>query len=304
MFGRNKLVRPPGFEPGSSAWQAEKGLKIDYPALRDDFLSFLESKKFNQRYVKTMLSYLDKNVSVIEGPMDILRVFSGLTPGQQHNLNRGLRNLFNFLEGQGFSEDYLNILRKNIPKDETGIDLRIPSPEQIVTSLKVMNRGSARYRVVYNLALDSGLRLVEATRLIKNFKATEMQRADGFCMVPIGMFRRSKVAYYGFFTDYTMQLISELSEEEISTLDNQNIAGYVQKRPVVTRYKYLRKFAFDKMIELEVPESVADFIQGRTPKSVGAKHYMVLVRQAKKFYPRYADYITQLQQKAGLRVLD
>ena len=58
------------------------------------------------------------------------------------------------------------------------------------------------------------------------------------------------------------------------------------------------------MIELEIPESVADFIQGRVPKRIGAKHYMALARQAKKFYPRYVEYITELRQKAGLRVLD
>ena len=292
------MVRPPGFEPGLSAWQAPVSLRIDYPALRNDFLSFLESKKFNQRYVRSMLSYLDKSVGVIEGPMDILRMFSILTPGQQHNLNRGLRNLFNFLESQGFSEGYLNILRKNIPKDETGIDLKIPTAEQIVTSLRVMEKGLVKYRAVYNLALDSGLRLIEATELIKKFELEDIQSADGFHMTPIGMFRKSKVAYYGFFTGYTMQLICELNEEDIKSLNDQNASTYVLKRPNVTAYKYLRKFAFDKMIELEIPESVADFIQGRTPKSVGAKHYMVLVRQAKKFYPRYAEYITELRRKA------
>jgi intergrase/recombinase len=62
--------------------------------------------------------------------------------------------------------------------------------------------------------------------------------------------------------------------------------------------KYLRKFAFDKMIDLEIPESVADFIEGRVPKRVGAKHYMALARQASKFYPRYCEYVKQLKQKA------
>jgi len=52
------------------------------------------------------------------------------------------------------------------------------------------------------------------------------------------------------------------------------------------------------MIELEIPESVADFIEGRVPKRIGAKHYMALARQASKFYPRYAVYITRLRQKA------
>ena len=65
----------------------------------------------------------------------------------------------------------------------------------------------------------------------------------------------------------------------------------------VISYKYLRKFAFDKMIELEVSESVADFIEGRVPKRIGAKHYMALARQASKFYPRYAEYITRMRQK-------
>jgi intergrase/recombinase len=58
----------------------------------------------------------------------------------------------------------------------------------------------------------------------------------------------------------------------------------------------LHKFCFDKMIELEVPESIADFIQGRVPRRVGAKHYMALARQASKYYPRYLDYVENLRR--------
>jgi intergrase/recombinase len=52
------------------------------------------------------------------------------------------------------------------------------------------------------------------------------------------------------------------------------------------------------MIELEVPESIADFIQGRVPQRVGAKHYMALARQATKFYPRYLTYVEKLRNKS------
>jgi intergrase/recombinase len=52
--------------------------------------------------------------------------------------------------------------------------------------------------------------------------------------------------------------------------------------------------------EFNIIESVADFIQGRTPRSIGDKHYMKLKRKAIQFYPRYAEYITQLRQKAEL----
>jgi intergrase/recombinase len=47
-------------------------------------------------------------------------------------------------------------------------------------------------------------------------------------------------------------------------------------------------------------ESMAGFIEGQTSKTIGAKHYMILLRQAKQYYPRYAEYITQLRKKAGL----
>jgi intergrase/recombinase len=49
------------------------------------------------------------------------------------------------------------------------------------------------------------------------------------------------------------------------------------------------------MIELEIPESVADFIEGRVPKRIGARHYMILRRQADNFYGRYAAYLAKLR---------
>ena len=38
--------------------------------------------------------------------------------------------------------------------------------------------------------------------------------------------------------------------------------------------------------ELGIPESVADFIEGRVPKRVGARHYTKLLRQAEAYYPK------------------
>jgi intergrase/recombinase len=51
---------------------------------------------------------------------------------------------------------------------------------------------------------------------------------------------------------------------------------------------------------LNIPESVADFIQGRTPKSIGARHYMKLKRKDINFYSRYVGYVEELRRKTGL----
>jgi intergrase/recombinase len=111
--------------------------------------------------------------------------------------------------------------------------------------------------------------------------------------------RKSKFAYYAFFTEYTLKLL-----KSVEKITYESAKGNVRKRlgKDIIAYKYLRKFAFDVMTDetLNIPESVADFIQGRTPKSIGARHYMKLKRKAVHFYPRYAEYVTQLRQKAEL----
>jgi len=289
------MVRLPGFEPGLPAWQADgknlitqKSLAIDYSTIRNNFVSFLESRNLNRRYIKCMLSYLDRYVKIITGPMDVVNAFHGLTSGQQHNLNRGIRNLFKFLEAQGFNKEYLDVLRKNIPKDITGIDVKIPSEEDILNSLMKLGNIPMKYQALYNLLLDSGLRLIEGVKLINSFNGTK--NINNFYRCELGYFRESKGAYYAHFSGYTLNQIETTNE----VLQEQNASHYFLKYGF-TAPKYIRKFVFDKMIELDIPESVADFIQGRVARKIGAKHYMALARQASKFYTKYFEYVVSLR---------
>ena len=84
---------------------------------------------------------------------------------------------------------------------------------------------------------------------------------------------------------FTYGLLRNVDGEDLSA---DNASHYFYKYGFINP-KYFRKFNFDEMIDLDIPESVADFIQGRAPKRIGAKHYMKLARQASKFYQRYAE---------------
>jgi intergrase/recombinase len=44
-----------------------------------------------------------------------------------------------------------------------------------------------------------------------------------------------------------------------------------------------------------IPESVADFIEGRVPQKIGARHYTSLAKQADGYYGRYAEYLNKLR---------
>jgi intergrase/recombinase len=89
-----------------------------------------------------------------------------------------------------------------------------------------------------------------------------------------------------------------LAKAPLEPLGCQAASRYYTKMRFI-QPKYVRKFAFDSMIGLEIPESVADFIEGRVPKRVGAKHYMALRRQADRFYSRYDKYLKKLREKAN-----
>jgi intergrase/recombinase len=139
--------------------------------------------------------------------------------------------------------------------------------------------------------LDSGLRIVEAVALVNGFKMENVQEVNGFYRYELAMFRGTKQAYYGHFSKHTLEELQQIREPI-----KERAASRILGKHDLIRPKYLRKYAFDKMIELDVPESVADFIEGRVPVSVGAKHYMALARQSAKFYPRYLRHLEKLRR--------
>jgi intergrase/recombinase len=276
-----------------------EGFVLSWPETRQMFLQYLEFKRYEPANARNMLNYLDRFVKEpLKEPLDVMRVFSPLTTGQRHHLNRAMRAWFKCLEinkpNREFKE-FLDGLRKAIPKDDVGIDIKVPEEEQIISDLRRIVSEPLPIQAEYNLLLDSGLRLVEVVKLLNDFP--EAERLEGFYRCPVGLFRGSKQAYYCYLTEYTYQLIKKLSEKvsEIRLKRRHQLHKY-------TRAKYLRKFANDMMTSerLNIPESVADFIQGRVPKSIGAKHYMQLKRKADQFYPRYAEYVAELRRKAGI----
>lgn len=69
---------------------------MSWPGTREDFLEYIRFKKYDSENAVGMLSHLDRLVKVAETPMDIMRIFSDLSVGQQHHLNRAMRAWFRY----------------------------------------------------------------------------------------------------------------------------------------------------------------------------------------------------------------
>jgi len=97
------VVRPPGFEPGIASLEGFVDvISLNWRQNRLHLLEYLKSKRYNVNYTQSILSHLERFVNVINRPSDIFKIFSNLTQGQQHNLNRALRVLSTFMKLKAF----------------------------------------------------------------------------------------------------------------------------------------------------------------------------------------------------------
>ena len=170
--------------------------------------------------------------------------------------------------GNGLHVGTLRGYRKALPRVSCGIDLKVPEEASIFQSIGKLSKAPPKYVGLYNLLLDSGLRLVDAVKVVS--KLDTVERLNGFCRIALGEFMGSKQAYYAYLSEATY---NQLLSFRADLLSAKPASRYYKKMSYI-QPKYLRKFAFDKMVELEVPESVADFIEGRVPKRIGAKNYI------------------------------
>ncbi|MDR0460729.1 MAG: hypothetical protein LBH62_04745 [Nitrososphaerota archaeon] len=283
-----------GFEPMISGFE---GPLLEWSIIRADFCVYVDSKRYSSAYKRDLLRYLDKYFVRISSPTDIMRVFAKMQKGQRH-LWLGFRAVFNFLEATGVKAEALAVYRKALPKVRCGVDLKVPEEDGMLQSLHKLSKAPEKYVLLYNVLMDSGLRLVEALKVITEFKSAE--QVNGFYRIALGDFRGCKQAYYAYITEPTYRQLLAFKGEFLGPL---TVSRYYRQHGHI-QVKYVRKFAFDKMIELEIPESVADFIEGRVPKRIGVKHYMVLRRQADKFYGKYSEYLKALRVKVPKNLPD
>jgi len=152
------------------------GLSLNWLETRKGFIEY--AQRYNPKTTKCLVAYLDRYVKTIQSPMDVMRLFNGLSNGQQHHLNRRLKALFNFAEIMGFDKRWLTGLRKAISKDPIGIDLRIPEESEVLSNFVSVSKISLKYQALWNLCLDSGLRLIEAIWIIQGFDSKNKASTD------------------------------------------------------------------------------------------------------------------------------
>jgi len=166
----------------------------------------------------------------------------------------------------------------------TNADIYIPTIEEIKRTLNKAKEYSENVYLVYRLALESGSRLSEILRVLKEPEKDVCEvgipHTPTLCYYPLAWQRGYKGVFYIFH-------LTPLKKIDIT---KYAIADFERRRDAIA-IKYVRKFVAMKMAELSIPLDIIDFIQGRKPTRVLTQHYVSLFGIAKEHYKKYAEWL-------------
>jgi len=173
-------------------------------------------------------------------------------------------------------------LWKSIKIKKSGVDLYIPSDEDVLKALKNACSNSEKLCWVYELLIYSGLRLEEVCKIIEEQDGKRWIRVGIFYKYPLSWKRGTKQALYC----YTLEKPPRIH------ISSKWVSNWASKNKVLAP-KYIRKWVATKMLSLGIPEEIVNFIQGRIPQEILSKHYLKQSTLADQYYELYAKWLKQ-----------
>ena len=260
-------------------------LTIDWSRLRSGFVEWLEAKDLCEPYRKQLTSVLDRHLEApIASPRDLVRLFSKY---RSKPLKEAVSQLLTYCEKVlSYPYEHVASLRRVLPSIRSGRDLTVVSEDQVKNALRKLQGDG---RDIFIVLLASGLRVTEALKLIEDYDPSKLTwLSEGCARHPLMWLRRSKEAYYAYLSPSALKALEKLKG---SKYNPSTVRGFYEN---VLSPKYLRKYAYNKMMELGMPESAADFVEGRAAHTVGGQSYMWRLQQADRHYPLYARHVEAL----------
>lgn len=156
-------------------------------------------------------------------------------------------------------------IKRICKKPRCNPDLYTPTDEEVKKSLQFLQEKNQNYYQFYLGLLHSGVRIRELAAVCEEPEKYRVVREEGFRKIVINSTRGYKSAFFIYLpADY--ELPKPVSMEGLSR--------FLSRHKELLRPKYIRNWFYKKCIEQGIPAAIADFYQGRTPVSIGDKHYL------------------------------
>ncbi len=249
-----------------------------------NFSGWLKLKNISDGYKHVILQYY-KNYK-LTGTKEFMKYLYSID-GSYRYCVLSLRAYLNFLIETGTVEQevlvpYLRILR-NVKKSQP--DNYIPSDEEVKKAYG--NIENARVKLYYTILAYSGIHITELYKLFSEFDSERLIVGEKFAKYPLKYFRGQKKVFYVY-------LPIELANQLTRHYKTNSKAMTKQLTRSGLNPKYLRKWFYNFLIYSNVPESIADYIEGRTTQTVGSMRYLGKTKQADFWYSKVIEELVKV----------
>jgi intergrase/recombinase len=287
LVARGRFELPSPAPKASTLWDAShlKALTeravapLEFMRWREKFYAWLLSEH-SVKHAKDLISYSEKYMpAVVKDPLELRAVYDSIQTSKRH-FALAVRNFLNFLEQFALLDEYsIEKYRRVVKVPKTGSDSYVPTDEEVKRAYSKI--ASEEFSLMYKLISYSGIRLVEAVNLVNGFDYTRFMLYENVAKYPLQMMRGTKNVLYAYLPKEFAPTLRRLQLRESCVRQWFSRLGMPAK--------YLRKWHYNFMLSNGVPESVCDFIQGRSLHTVGSLHYLAKVRQADEWYNRVVE---------------
>ncbi|MBN1386346.1 hypothetical protein JW968_05235 [Candidatus Woesearchaeota archaeon] len=254
----------------------------------DEFIEWLKTKYYPHTITQTG-AYFKKHLSQrsFRSPQELNRYILSKKRGIK-NLIVAARVYLNFCEYHEYmTEEAINYYRKYLKIPRGHKDIYVPSNDEIIKNFEII-KSHKSLRMVYIVLACSGIRYVEALDFLGNYDPKRFRVHSNYVSYSVGLLRNTK----NINNIYLPKFVYEILHPVTNTY--QSLAVKVKEKGASVTFKYLRKWNYNFLLYNQVPESVADWIQGRSGKSVSANHYLAKGQQADYWYEKVADKFHEL----------
>ncbi len=247
---------------------------------KDRFNTWLQfkdiSKRTKQNYSSSLARFFENNA--IHKPNE----FRGLQLKDKEA--RSLRNLINYCE----DEEIENVCGFSIEKWRRFIKIKKSGAVEIyVTDEEIKEAYEAcpeEIKPIYSLLVYSGNRLTHIHKMLEMFNEHNIIIDGNIAYYPTAsLLKGTKRTFQVFLPASYIPRLKKIGK--LRSYDN--ITKNIRYGRVSV--KTIRKWHLNFMIKEGVTESLADFIQGRAPATVGSAHYLNKVEQARVEYAKMID---------------
>jgi intergrase/recombinase len=260
-------------------WDAHKGQFSEW-------LSYRVIEKTAKDYIKALDKFMKKYK--LETIGDLVSALQ--KEHYTHHLVSALRNFVTFLEEREIiNEDAANRIRKYAKIKKSGVDQTHITNDELREAWKqVLSYGEKRRELTFKLLVFSGLRLSHVHYLLTTFDASKLIFEGNIAKYPLQEAAKgTKRAFYAYMpADFAKEL-----EPVKASYDAMREWVRFEDKARRVKAKTIRKWHFNFLIRHGVSFEVADFIQGRAPRSIGERHYANLEMLADEAYSRIVDYL-------------